>query len=55
MSEPKQGIAVELAAAVAVDVAAAVAAAVAVAELDWQRGFPEPPPPRRWLENLGPF
>ena len=51
MSEPKQGIAVELAAAVAVD----VAAAVAVVEFDWQRGFLQPPLPRRWLENLVPF
>ena len=40
-SAPKQGV--------------AAVVELAVVELAGLRGFLEPPPPRRWLENLGPF
>ena len=52
---PKQRIAAVAAADAAAAVAVDAAAAVAVAEFEGQRGFLQPPPPRRWLENLDPF
>ena len=51
---PKQRIAAGAAADVAAAVAVDAAAALAV-DLEWQRGFLQPPLPRRWLENLDPF
>ena len=54
-SAPKQRIAADVAAAAAAAVAVDAAAAVAFAEFDGQRGFLQPPLPRRWLENFGPF
>ena len=45
-SAPKQGVAAVVELAVV---------ELAVVELAGLRGFLEPPPPRRWLENLKPF
>ena len=53
-SAPKQRVAA-VAATAAVDVAVAAAVELAVVEFDGQRGFLQPPLPRHWLENLGPF
>ena len=49
-SAPKQGVA-------AVELAVVELAVVefAVVEFAGQRGFLQPPLPRRWLENLVPF